>query len=60
MVWVHGYGWPVYRGGPMYWANSMGLDRLVARMGEFAADGAAFWTPAPMLMELAAKGGAFK
>ncbi|MSP43310.1 MAG: 3-hydroxyacyl-CoA dehydrogenase [Alphaproteobacteria bacterium] len=59
-VWVHGYGWPVYRGGPMHWANSMGLDKLVARMQEFAADDAAFWTPAPMLAELAAKGGGFK
>ncbi|MFZ5932373.1 MAG: 3-hydroxyacyl-CoA dehydrogenase NAD-binding domain-containing protein [Pseudomonadota bacterium] len=59
-VWVHGYGWPVYRGGPMYWANSYGLGKIVDRMRQFAKDDAAFWTPAPMLEELAAKGGGFK
>ena len=30
VVWVYGYGWPVYRGGPMYWADSVGLDKIVA------------------------------
>ena len=59
-VWVHGYGWPVYRGGPMYWANIYGLDRIVARMRDFAKDDAAFWAPASLLEELAAKGGGFK
>ncbi len=59
-VWVHGYGWPVYRGGPMHWANSYGLKKIVARMHEFAKDDAAFWTPAPLLVELAASGGSFK
>ncbi|MBW0144517.1 3-hydroxyacyl-CoA dehydrogenase NAD-binding domain-containing protein [Sphingomicrobium clamense] len=29
VVWVYGYGWPVYRGGPMYWADSEGLDTIV-------------------------------
>ena len=40
VVWVYGYGWPVYRGGPMFWADSEGLDKIVeglkrqeARMG---------------------------
>ncbi|HWU93181.1 MAG TPA: 3-hydroxyacyl-CoA dehydrogenase NAD-binding domain-containing protein [Sphingomicrobium sp.] len=30
VVWVYGYGWPVYRGGPMYWADSVGLSEIVA------------------------------
>jgi 3-hydroxyacyl-CoA dehydrogenase len=30
VVWVYGYGWPVYRGGPMFWADSVGLDEIVA------------------------------
>ena len=30
VVWVYGYGWPVYRGGPMHWAESVGLDKIVA------------------------------
>ncbi len=41
VVWVYGYGWPVYRGGPMFWADSEGLDKIVeglkrqeARMGD--------------------------
>ena len=29
VVWVYGYGWPVYRGGPMYWADSKGLDTII-------------------------------
>jgi 3-hydroxyacyl-CoA dehydrogenase len=29
-VWIYGYGWPVYRGGPMFWANLVGLDKVVA------------------------------
>jgi 3-hydroxyacyl-CoA dehydrogenase len=40
VVWVYGYGWPVYRGGPMFWADSEGLQTIVdglkrqeARMG---------------------------
>jgi 3-hydroxyacyl-CoA dehydrogenase len=40
VVWVYGYGWPVYRGGPMFWADNEGLDKIVeglkrqeARMG---------------------------
>jgi 3-hydroxyacyl-CoA dehydrogenase len=40
VVWVYGYGWPVYRGGPMFWADTEGLDKIVeglkrqeARMG---------------------------
>jgi 3-hydroxyacyl-CoA dehydrogenase len=30
VVWIYGYGWPVYRGGPMFWANTIGLDKVVA------------------------------
>jgi 3-hydroxyacyl-CoA dehydrogenase len=30
VVWVYGYGWPVYRGGPMFWADTVGLDTIVA------------------------------
>jgi 3-hydroxyacyl-CoA dehydrogenase len=29
VVWVYGYGWPVYRGGPMFWADSEGLPKIV-------------------------------
>jgi 3-hydroxyacyl-CoA dehydrogenase len=29
VVWVYGYGWPVYRGGPMFWADTEGLAKIV-------------------------------
>ncbi|MEO6114708.1 MAG: 3-hydroxyacyl-CoA dehydrogenase family protein, partial [Sphingomicrobium sp.] len=29
VVWIYGYGWPVYRGGPMHWADSEGLQKIV-------------------------------
>jgi 3-hydroxyacyl-CoA dehydrogenase len=54
VVWVYGYGWPVYRGGPMFWADSIGLRVLRDRMREFKQQtGDAFWTPAPLLDRLA-------
>ena len=30
VVWINGYGWPLYTGGPMFWADSVGLDTVVA------------------------------
>ena len=30
VVWIYGYGWPVYRGGPMFWADTEGLDKIVS------------------------------
>ena len=48
VIWVYGYGWPVYRGGPMFWADQIGLRALRDKMLEFQkASGDAFWTPAP-------------
>jgi 3-hydroxyacyl-CoA dehydrogenase len=60
VVWVYGYGWPVYRGGPMFWADSVGLRTLRNRMLEFKKQtGDAFWTPAPLLDRLADEGKGF-
>jgi 3-hydroxyacyl-CoA dehydrogenase len=54
VIWVYGYGWPVYRGGPMFWADSIGLRALRDRLLEFRQQsGDAFWTPAPLLDRLA-------
>jgi len=61
VVWVNGYGWPVYRGGPMYYADSIGLDKVMARLMEFLEqDGDDFWQPAPLIKKLAAEGKGFK
>jgi 3-hydroxyacyl-CoA dehydrogenase len=54
VIWVYGYGWPVYKGGPMFWADSIGLRALRDRLLEFKQQsGDAFWTPAPLLDRLA-------
>ena len=60
VIWVYGYGWPVYRGGPMFWADSIGLRALRDRLLEFKQQsGDAFWTPAPLLDRLASEGKGF-
>ena len=60
VIWVYGYGWPVYRGGPMFWADSIGLRALRDKMLEFQkASGDTFWAPAPLLSRLADEGKGF-
>jgi 3-hydroxyacyl-CoA dehydrogenase len=54
VIWVYGYGWPVYRGGPMFWADHIGLRTIRDRLGEYGQrTGDRFWTPAPLLARLA-------
>jgi 3-hydroxyacyl-CoA dehydrogenase len=59
VIWVYGYGWPVYRGGPMFWADSLGLKTVRDRMLEFKRQGGDDWTPAPLLNRLADEGKGF-
>ena len=62
MVYIMGYGFPVYRGGPMNYANEVGLFNVVQAMGRFAQnplDDADFWKPAPLLARLVAEGKTF-
>ncbi len=62
MVYLTGYGFPLHRGGPMCYADTVGLYNVVAAMKRFAAnprDDAAFWQPAPLLERLAAEGKSF-
>ena len=62
MVYLTGYGFPLYRGGPMCYADTVGLYKVVLAMKRFAAnplDDAAFWEPAPLLARLAAEGKTF-
>jgi 3-hydroxyacyl-CoA dehydrogenase len=60
VVWLTGYGFPRFRGGPLYYADRLGLARVVERI-EALRDrfGAAYWTPAPALKRLAATGRGF-
>jgi 3-hydroxyacyl-CoA dehydrogenase len=58
VVWVNGYGWPLYRGGPMHWADSIGLSEIVERIRHYSdALGGAHWELSPLLARLAADGG---
>ena len=62
MVYITGYGFPIYRGGPMNYADQFGLFNVVQAMHRFAQnphDDAKFWQPAPMLARLVAEGKTF-
>ncbi|HEX9555400.1 MAG TPA: 3-hydroxyacyl-CoA dehydrogenase NAD-binding domain-containing protein, partial [Reyranella sp.] len=54
VIWVNGYGWPVYRGGPMWWAdNVVGLKTIHDALLKYRdASGDPFWEPAPLLKKL--------
>jgi 3-hydroxyacyl-CoA dehydrogenase len=62
MVYISGYGFPIFRGGPMNYADELGLFNVVQAMQRFATnphDDAEFWKPAPLLAKLAAEGKTF-
>ena len=54
IVYVYGYGFPAWRGGPMHYAEQLGLDSVLADIRAFHGRFGARWTPAPRLVELAA------
>ena len=57
MCCIKGYNWPVYRGGPMFWADTIGLDYIVSRLQEFEALYGDDFTPSALLVKLAKDGG---
>lgn len=60
IVWLNGYNWPAWRGGPMHWADSIGLDVVAKRLAAQAAEsGDASLEPAPLLRRLVAEGKSF-
>jgi 3-hydroxyacyl-CoA dehydrogenase len=59
IVWLNGYGWPAYRGGPMFYADTVGLANVVAKLKEFQAMSAEDFKPAALLEKLAAEGKGF-
>ncbi len=62
LIYLSGYGFPLWRGGPMLYADMYGLYNVVNRMKEFAANpygDPGFWQPAPLLAKLLAEGGSF-
>ncbi|MDC0131973.1 3-hydroxyacyl-CoA dehydrogenase family protein, partial [Alphaproteobacteria bacterium] len=58
VVWAYGYGWPGDKGGPMFYGDQVGADKVLAVMEKLAAQDPRF-APAETLKKLAAEGGKF-
>ena len=58
VVWLYGYSWPMHTGGPMFWADSVGLDKVQAKAEELGAANE-WYKPAPLLRRLVAEGRKF-
>jgi 3-hydroxyacyl-CoA dehydrogenase len=60
IVYLNGYGFPAWRGGPMFYADTVGLEKVLGRVREFEArHGSDLWSPAPLLEQLASDGNTF-
>jgi 3-hydroxyacyl-CoA dehydrogenase len=53
IIYLNGYGFPAYRGGPMWYADTVGLKKVYQRICEFQKQHGELWTPAPLLQRLA-------
>lgn len=59
-IWCNGYGFPRFRGGPMFYADTQGLAQVLTSVRRLAAEhGELYWSPAPLLVELAERGDTF-
>ncbi|AOJ82104.1 3-hydroxyacyl-CoA dehydrogenase [Burkholderia savannae] len=58
-VFLHGYGFPRHRGGPMHYADTVGLANVLADIRAFASEDPVFWKPSPLLVDLVARGETF-
>jgi 3-hydroxyacyl-CoA dehydrogenase len=59
IIYVNGYGFPAWRGGPMWYADTVGSQKVYERVCEFHAQHGELWEPAPLLQELAEAGKRF-
>ena len=59
VVFLSGYGFPRHRGGPMKYADTIGLPQVLADIREFAKEDPLFWQPSPLLVELVERGASF-
>jgi 3-hydroxyacyl-CoA dehydrogenase len=60
LIYVNGYGFPAWRGGPMFYADIVGLAKVYERICEFHRQHGEFWTPAPLLKRLVDEGKSFR
>jgi 3-hydroxyacyl-CoA dehydrogenase len=59
IIYLNGYGFPAYRGGPMWYADTVGLDKVYGRVSEFHQRHGELWEPAPLLKRLSQEGKSF-
>jgi 3-hydroxyacyl-CoA dehydrogenase len=59
IIYINGYGFPAHRGGPMWYADTVGLKQVYARVSEFHRQHGEIWQPAPLLKQLAEQGKTF-
>jgi 3-hydroxyacyl-CoA dehydrogenase len=59
VVYVNGFGYPRHRGGPMFYADTVGLPTVLARVKEYREQFGEYWRPSPLLERLASSGRAF-
>ncbi len=60
VIWLHGFGFPAYRGGPMFYADALGLPRVLAGLERYRDSvGAEYFTPAPLMQKLAGEARGF-
>ncbi|MGB7348574.1 MAG: 3-hydroxyacyl-CoA dehydrogenase NAD-binding domain-containing protein [Candidatus Acidiferrales bacterium] len=59
IIYINGYGFPAYRGGPMWYADTVGLKNVYERVREFHERHGELWEPAPLLKQLAEQGKSF-
>lgn len=60
VIWLHGYGWPRYKGGPMWFAENLGLAVIRDKLLSFQRDLGDDFAPSTLLLRLASKGGRFE
>ena len=59
ITWITGYGWPKYRGGPMFWADLQGMTQVLDKLGALQARFGDGFAPSPLIARLAAQGRGF-
>jgi len=60
VIWIYGYGWPIYRGGPMFYADLVGVKKIYDKMIEFQKKEGDVWKPSALLEKLVKEGKEFK
>jgi len=60
VIYTNGYGFPAWRGGPMFYADRVGLKKIYDRVSAFHQELGQRWAPAPLLAKLAKEGTTFK